>query len=141
MLEVTVLVLVVADGGSPGWTGSSKKGDDLRGNRTPNLRVWNPTRCHCAMKSYLPVCAVAMKIRHRQMVYGIADLAERLRRTLKARVRKSVGSIPTVRNNPYFLYDVTWSPCTVVILTVCRYRSIRPRIAQLAERETVDGYN
>ena len=25
--------------------------NDLRGNRTPNLRVWNPTRCHCAMKS------------------------------------------------------------------------------------------
>ena len=22
-----------------------------RGNRTPNLRVWNPTRCHCAMES------------------------------------------------------------------------------------------
>ena len=27
--------------------------NDLRANRTPNLRVWNPTRCHCAMKSYL----------------------------------------------------------------------------------------
>jgi hypothetical protein len=28
------------------------KMNDLRGNRTPNLRVWNPTRCHCAMKSF-----------------------------------------------------------------------------------------
>ena len=24
---------------------------DPRGNRTPNLRVWNPTRYHCAMES------------------------------------------------------------------------------------------
>ncbi len=47
------------------------------------------------MKSYLPMFAVTMKISHRREVYGIADLAERLRRTLKARVRKSVGSIPT----------------------------------------------
>ena len=23
-----------------------KKNNDLRGNRTPNLRVWNPTPCH-----------------------------------------------------------------------------------------------
>ena len=83
-----------------------KKVNDLRGNRTPNLRVWNPTRCHCAMKSYLPMCAVTMKIRHRQVVYVIADLAERLRRTLKARVRKSVGSIPTVCNNTYFFWFV-----------------------------------
>jgi hypothetical protein len=28
-----------------------KKKNDPRGNRTPNLRVWNPTRCHCAMES------------------------------------------------------------------------------------------
>jgi hypothetical protein len=63
------------------------------------------------MKSYLPICAVTIKFRHRHMVYGIADLAERLRRTLKARVRKSVGSIPTVCNNTYFfgLY-VPWPP-------------------------------
>ena len=27
------------------------KRTDPRGNRTPNLRVWNPTRCHCAMES------------------------------------------------------------------------------------------
>lgn len=27
------------------------KKTDPRGNRTPNLRVWNPTRCHCAMES------------------------------------------------------------------------------------------
>jgi hypothetical protein len=59
------------------------------------------------MKSYLPMYAVAMKIRHRQAVYGIADLAERLRRTLKARVRKSVGSIPTVCNNTYFFWFVS----------------------------------
>jgi hypothetical protein len=101
--------------GTPGFTRSSKKGDDLRGNRTPNLRVWNPTRCHCAMKSCLQVWAVAMNIRHCQMVYGIADLAERLRRTLKARVRKSVGSIPTVCNNTNFFWYVAWSPCTRVI--------------------------
>ena len=61
----------------------NKKTNDLRGNRTPNLRVWNPTRCHCAMKSFCGrLCHSAV-------------LAERLRRTLKARVRKSVGSIPT----------------------------------------------
>ena len=29
--------------------GHRKKRTDHRGNRTPNLRVWNPTRCHCAM--------------------------------------------------------------------------------------------
>lgn len=28
-----------------------QKRTDPRGNRTPNLRVWNPTRCHCAMES------------------------------------------------------------------------------------------
>jgi hypothetical protein len=27
------------------------KKSDLGGNRTPNLWVWNPTRCHCATKS------------------------------------------------------------------------------------------
>ena len=67
------------------------------------------------MKSYLLVGAVVMKIRHRQAVYGIADLAERLRRTLKARVRKSVGSIPTVRNNTYFFWHVARPPGTLVI--------------------------
>ena len=51
-----------------------------------------------------------------------AVLAERLRRTLKARVRKSVGSIPT--DCIYFFMNVN-----------------NPGIAQLAERETVDGYN
>ena len=125
-----------------GCAGSAKKGDDLRGNRTPNLRVWNPTRCHCAMKSYLPMFAVTMHISHRQTVYGIADLAERLRRTLKARVRKSVGSIPTVCNNTYFfgLYVVGLLELRS-FLAACRHLVIRPRIAQLAERETVDGYN
>ena len=29
----------------------TKTWDDPRGIRTPNLRVWNPTRCHCAMES------------------------------------------------------------------------------------------
>lgn len=119
MFEVAVIVVVVVGRGGGGGLGldggSSKKGDDLRGNRTPNLRVWNPTRCHCAMKSYLPIHAVGMNIRHRQVVYGIADLAERLRRTLKARVRKSVGSIPTVRNDTYFFGYVAWLPCTLVV--------------------------
>ena len=32
---------------------------DPRGNRTPNLRVWNPTRCHCAMGSYNNICKVS----------------------------------------------------------------------------------
>mgnify|MGYP007056639238 CR=1 FL=1 len=67
------------------------------------------------MKSYLLVYAVAMKIRHRQVVYGIADLAERLRRTLKARVRKSVGSIPTVCNIPY-LFDM-WTDRSFLVIT------------------------
>ena len=88
--------------------------NDLRGNRTPNLRVWNPTRCHCAMKSFLS--------RSSKLLHHRAVLAERLRRTLKARVRKSVGSIPT--DCIFFLYGTT-----------------NPGIAQLAERETVDGYN
>ena len=42
-----------------GLTFFSQKMIDLRGNRTPNLRVWNPTRCHCAMKSILIVTNVA----------------------------------------------------------------------------------
>jgi hypothetical protein len=67
------------------------------------------------MKSYLLVYAVAMNIRHCQVVYGIADLAERLRRTLKARVRKSVGSIPTVRNDTYFFWYAAWPPYTLFI--------------------------
>ena len=29
----------------------TKTWNDPRGIRTPNLRVWNPTRCHCAMES------------------------------------------------------------------------------------------
>ena len=29
----------------------NKKDHEPRGIRTPNLRVWNPTRCHCAMGS------------------------------------------------------------------------------------------
>ena len=71
--------------------------NDLRGNRTPNLRVWNPTRCHCAMKSHLwpAPCGTSLGRMSTRTYTGIAVLAERLRRTLKARVRKSVGSIPT----------------------------------------------
>ena len=34
-------------------TGQTKKHSDPRGNRTPNLRVWNPTRYHCAMEPSL----------------------------------------------------------------------------------------
>ena len=93
------------------------------------------------MKSYLLVYAVAMKIRHRQVVYGIADLAERLRRTLKARVRKSVGSIPTVCNNTYLFLVCGLTVLSWSLLVGGLLRCICPRIAQLAERETVDGYN
>jgi hypothetical protein len=95
------------------------------------------------MKSYLPMNAVTIHIRHRRAVYGIADLAERLRRTLKARVRKSVGSIPTVRNNINFLLAYMWFglPKPRSLFPACLQLFIRPRIAQLAERETVDGYN
>ena len=75
-----------------------KRCHDLRGNRTPNLRVWNPTRCHCAMKSNSGAVRASesiSKMKRDAATCGIAVLAERLRRTLKARVRKSVGSIPT----------------------------------------------
>ena len=57
-----------------------KKVDDLRGNRTPNLRVWNPTRCHCAMKSHLPIL-------HRGIEYYTPSVGEwncRLGRAVKA---------------------------------------------------------
>ena len=86
------------------------------------------------------------KITHRQWVNGIADLAERLRRTLKARVRKSVGSIPTVCNNTHFFFGscndmYLGLPAMGAFFAVGSRGSIRPRIAQLAERETVDGYN
>jgi hypothetical protein len=64
-----------------------------------------------------------------------AVLAERLRRTLKARVRKSVGSIPTDCKNHHFL------PPAIIIIVAVRVSVKHPRIAQLAERETVDGYN
>ena len=32
--------------------------NDPRGNRTPNLRVWNPTRYHCAMESVDVMCCL-----------------------------------------------------------------------------------
>ena len=92
------------------------------------------------MKSYLPVRAVVMNIRHRQVVYGIADLAERLRRTLKARVRKSVGSIPTDCNDTFLSFSFLLLSCTL-LFGAAPGMIMRPRIAQLAERETVDGYN
>ena len=53
-----------------------------------------------------------------------AVLAERLRRTLKARVRKSVGSIPTDCNYfllPHFLYcsrPLHWSVVAVSAIRV-----------------------
>ena len=66
-----------------------------------------------------------------------AVLAERLRRTLKARVRKSVGSIPTdCKFFFFFSFDLLQSS-----LTDTSSFANNPRIAQLAERETVDGYN
>jgi hypothetical protein len=33
-----------------------QKRNDPRGNRTLNLRDWNPTRCHCAMESFAKFC-------------------------------------------------------------------------------------
>ena len=86
-------------------------------------------------------------------------MAERLRRTLKARVRKSVGSIPTDCNcvNFFLPSDLLhllafaasldgWESGTTVLragsnLAGLVFEVVRPRIAQLAERETVDGYN
>lgn len=50
------------------------------------------------MKSYLGQGWLTERQRRLEIAsepHGIAVLAERLRRTLKARVRKSVGSIPT----------------------------------------------
>ena len=35
------------------WPESHLRKDEARGIRTPNLRVWNPTRCHCAIASHL----------------------------------------------------------------------------------------
>ena len=83
-----------------------------------------------------------------QTKYAIAVLAERLRRTLKARVRKSVGSIPTDCIMCFFVVDVH----PLFLLSMKREASPsssgrglnsleHPGIAQLAERETVDGYN
>ncbi len=68
-----------------------------------------------------------------------ADLAERLRRTLKARVRKSVGSIPTVCI--YFFFCARTGNKTPTKSEPFSLGFNNPRIAQLAERETVDGYN
>ena len=33
------------------WPALHLRKDEARGIRTPNLRVWNPTRCHCAIGS------------------------------------------------------------------------------------------
>ena len=139
-----------------------KRCHDLRGNRTPNLRVWNPTRCHCAMKSNSGAVRASesiSKMKRDAATCGIAVLAERLRRTLKARVRKSVGSIPTdcKQQSPHFFLFVPPSGRGVGVYSVDIHVHLRrqrgsrlagrwhvhrrPRIAQLAERETVDGYN
>ena len=69
-----------------------------------------------------------------------AVLAERLRRTLKARVRKSVDSIPTDCKYQLFCtyYFAAWRG---FFFTAHSFVAIRPGIAQLAERETVAGYN
>ena len=75
-----------------------------------------------------------------------AVLAERLRRMLKAHVRKSVGSIPT-DCIPFFFSSVRppGEYCALAgrLSKVGRLRreANTPGIAQLAERETVDGYN
>ena len=38
------------------WPELLMRKDEARGIRTPNLRVWNPTRCHCAIASFLGCC-------------------------------------------------------------------------------------
>ena len=45
---------------------------DPRGNRTPNLRVWNPTRYHCAMESLSRTASVAQWIEHQTSNLGVA---------------------------------------------------------------------
>ena len=74
-----------------------------------------------------------------QFVNTVAVLAERLRRTLKARVRKSVGSIPTDCIHFFFVFIFSFPICIVFFSRLVPHTN--PRIAQLAERETVDGYN
>ena len=75
-------------------------------------------------------------------------MAERLRRMLKAHVRKSVGSIPTDCISFLFSFFFllvsrrgggggVWVPKVGEL----RWDANTPGIAQLAERETVDGYN
>ena len=131
-----------------------KKNNDLRGNRTPNLRVWNPTRCHCAMKSFHARRKYLGALESAKVQRAV--LAERLRRTLKARVRKSVGSIPTDCISFLFFF-LSRADSLHESLDLCRNRwqvaschlkvwllrlvPVFPGIAQLAERETVDGYN
>lgn len=51
---------------------NSKKKNDPRGNRTPNLRVWNPTRYHCAMESVINCASVAQWIEHQTSNLGVA---------------------------------------------------------------------
>jgi hypothetical protein len=76
-------------------------------------------------------------------MYAIAVLAERLRRTLKARVRKSVGSIPTDCKMCFFFAAPPHLKCEASASGSGpgQYVIEHPGIAQLAERETVDGYN
>ena len=50
-----------------------KKNVDPRGNRTPNLRVWNPTRYHCAMESiHIRLRLCAQWIEHQTSNLGVA---------------------------------------------------------------------
>ena len=49
----------------------NQKKTDPRGNRTPNLRVWNPTRCHCAMESsHVGNCPRIAQLVERETVDG-----------------------------------------------------------------------
>ena len=68
----------------------------------------------------------------------MAVLAERLRRTLKARVRKSVGSIPTDCRIQLFLLQPGGASFFIAVNAV---RVACPGIVQLAERKTVAGDN
>jgi hypothetical protein len=52
----------------------NKKWNDLRGNRTPNLRAWNPTRCHCAMKSFTTATAATRNQKHPRNRSRTSDL-------------------------------------------------------------------
>ena len=76
---------------------SAHKNVDPRGNRTPNLRVWNPTRYHCAMES---TSMAALRVSPKISPYPGLILIHKKVPTPgfepgSCGVRKSVGSIPT----------------------------------------------